>query len=188
MNFNGFKGKLQPLYKSRDPATRFDQAERIVAKARTFAAALAAEGDDVDTDLVEVVAYLVPLRNTILPQMPTRTTLEACLVEQGWTTLKARELFRSLERLPDNPKSLEEQIVADAETVTRLGLLGLVRQVAMSAAAGQSLAEALEIAFKQLGRRLYTAPAAAEAGALKDQLRDLILAARKQLEESKPQA
>ena len=188
MDFRRLKDKLAPLYKSRDPAARFDQAERIAAKALFFAAQIVADGDSVDTALVEALAYLITLRNSILPQMATRTSLEACLVEQGWTSPKARELFRSLERLPDYPKSREEQIVADAETVTRLGLVGLLRQVATGAAAGQSLTDSLEAAFKQLGRRIYTAQASAEAGPLKDELRELILSAKKRLEEGKPKA
>jgi hypothetical protein len=187
MDFTRFKEKVAALYRGRDPATRLDQAERLVAKAQAFAATMSRSGTDVDLDMVEALAWLILLRNTVLPQMATRTTLEACLVEQGWSTARARELFRSLERLPDHPQSIEEQLAADAETVSRLGLLGLLRQVAISAAGGAGLLDSLELAFKQLGRRIYTVPATAEATLLKDELRDLILMARRRLEEGEPQ-
>jgi hypothetical protein len=76
--------------------------------------------------------------------------------------------------MQDKPTTVEEKLVVDADTLTRLGLLGLVRQVAMAAAAGESIEATLDNARRSLAGRTFTPAAHTEAAGLRDQLRDLL--------------
>jgi hypothetical protein len=178
MDFTRLKQTLKKPYGELDPARRWDQAERIAATALAWADA---SEEDVDRDLVEALAYLLTVRREVVPKLALRNAVETCFVEQGWTPLRIRALIRALERMPEKPETLEEKLVADADTLTCLGLLGLVRQVAMAAATGESLEALLARARRSLSRRTFTAVGHAQAVALRDELRDLLRTLEKAL-------
>lgn len=173
---------VAPLYHNVDVVSRWDYGERLARDALRWIDAADGDARDADADMVAALAHLYPVRTQIYPQLRTRTALEAFFVGQGWTTLRTRELMRGLEHLPDQPRSLEEKLVADAETLSRLGIYGFARAVALGPSAQQGLAQCVEALRKQLHRRLYTRLAQVESGPLRAELRDAIVALEKTLE------
>src|SRR5436190_1453256 len=106
-------------YAGNDPAHRQEFADRLAYRALQLADA--ESPGRVDLGLLELLARLLPARDT-LHHTKARGAVEAALVELGWTDPQLRDLWRALERLPDKPTTLEERLVADADTLLRLGL------------------------------------------------------------------
>jgi hypothetical protein len=97
--------------------------------------------------------------------------------------------MRGLERLPDKPQTIEEKIVADAETLTRFGVLGLVRSAMAAGGApptGQTLTAIVDAIQKNLHRRVYTRAGSNQAMAARERLRDLATELRKMVEAEGP--
>ncbi|MEM6274056.1 MAG: hypothetical protein AAF735_02350 [Myxococcota bacterium] len=139
---------------------------------------------DVDADLLLAMAYLYSVREEVLTHHATRVGVEAWFVEQGWGNARIRGLMRSLERVPNDPKSIEEKLVSDADTVCCLGLLGFSRAMIGGGSLGLSMDEIIEQTRQTLYRRGYTAPGQAEIIPRKSKLRDLLEALRLDLEAS----
>ncbi len=180
MDFARFKETLTPLYKTRDVAHRLELAERRVQLAYELAREVTNKNVDPDTDIVCALGYLMGVKEQVLPNMNVRGALEACVAEYGWSTLRARELFRALERLPEHPKSIEEQLVADADTLLQFGLLGLARDLVAAGAVGKPIPDVVERSLKGLSCRLYTAPAHARGNARRDAHREWLLQLKKE--------
>lgn len=164
---------LAPAYQRQEPGQRADQAERLARLALELGQE-EAEGQALDHDQVAVLAALLPVGPSVLEDVALRGAVEASLIEQGWTPMRTRLLFRSLEQLPDKPKSLEERLVADADSLTRLGLLGFARALSSTGATGAELAASLQQMRKALSRRLHCRAGQKRAGALRDELRALM--------------
>ncbi|MEM6532842.1 MAG: hypothetical protein AAF654_09460 [Myxococcota bacterium] len=166
----GLRDLVAPFYSKRGGDCRFDHAERIEGIVTRWQK----EGqDELDEDLLIATAYLYAISEDILPFHTTRVGIEAWFVEQGWGNARIRGLMRSMERLPDQPKSMEEKLVADADTVCRLGLIGLTRAMLVGGQRGESIAEVLARVQQDLYRRAYTAPGQREIVPLKSRLKDL---------------
>ena len=130
MDFTRLKQTVAKHYAARDAAHRWDHAERIAARALAWLDA-ADDGSDFDRDQVIALSYLMTLGQPVWQQVELRSAVEACFVEQGWTPLRTRELMRALERLPDKPKTDEERLVADADSMMRLPAFGLTRAITL---------------------------------------------------------
>ncbi|MEK7705717.1 MAG: hypothetical protein AAB426_12215 [Myxococcota bacterium] len=171
MDLGRLQQLLAPFARTLDAAHRTDHAARVRERACGWIESESLH--DAELALVQTLALLLPFRAS-LQQTATRAAVEAVFVEAGWSAIKIRELFRALERLPDAPKSLEEKLVADADTIDRLGLIGLVRAMASAGASGQELGEALASLRKVLARRLYTPYGHRDATAAREALRGLL--------------
>jgi hypothetical protein len=173
---------LAALYGANDASERWDQGLRITRVALSFVQADAAETKDADVQMVAGLALVFPVRQKVVPTTRVRASVEAFFVSQGWTAVRSRELMRALERLPDKPQTIEEKIVADAETLTRLGVLGLVRSAMAAGAAQQTLTAIADTLQKNVHRRLFTRAGSNQAAAARDRLRDLAADLRKIVE------
>ncbi len=174
---------LSGLYSSNDAAERWDQALRITRIALKLAEADAGDTKDADLGMVAGLALVYPVKQKVVPTTRVRASVEAYFVSQGWTAVRSRELMRGLERLPDKPQTVDEKLVADAESLTRLGVLGMVR-ASMSAGAGQhDLSSIADAANKNVHRRMFTRAGQIQAVAARDRLRDLAGELRKLVEE-----
>ncbi|MEL6340943.1 MAG: hypothetical protein AAFP04_03635 [Myxococcota bacterium] len=141
-----------------------------------------ADRHDVDADLLLAMAYLYSIRQEVLAHHATRVGVEAWFVEQGWGNARIRGLMRSLERIPHDPKSIEEKLVSDADTVCCLGLLGFSRAMISGGSVGLTMEEIIAQTQQTLYRRGYTAPGQAEIIPRKSRLRDLLEDLRSELE------
>ncbi len=184
MNFRALEDKLAPLYRERDAANRWEQAERLTRRALAFADDASNDAAELDRDRLIALCYLLGVCEPILRDMAVRTTIEACFTEQGWTPLMFRQLIQSLERLPDRPRAIDEKLVADAHSALCLGALGFGRHLAAGAAAGLPFEQCLAAMQKDLGRRFYTKPGQVASKKLRDELRELATQLRKALEEA----
>ncbi|MEO1173463.1 MAG: hypothetical protein AAFX94_15625 [Myxococcota bacterium] len=170
MDRYGLRDLVAPFYSKRGGDSRLDHAERVEAIVTRWQKE---QQEDLDEEVLIATAYLYAISEDILPHHATRVGVEAWFVEQGWGNARIRGLMRSIERLPDSPKSMEEKLVADADTVCRLGLLGLSRAMIVGGQRGESLPEVLLRVQQDLYRRAYTAPGQREIVPLKSRLRDL---------------
>lgn len=173
MDFGPLRQVLGPLYLALDPAHREEHAQYLDKTAHQLLARECEPGS-ADSALVTALSYLLVARESVLRDVATRSSIEAFFVEAGWTAPRIRELFRALERLPDKPKSTEEKLVADAETLGRLGMRGFVRLLAMHAATGTSLPDVLGQLRQAPNRRVFTRSARKDAQPLRDELRELV--------------
>jgi len=172
MDFFRLRKVLTAWYGAQNPAIRADHAERLAAKVQAWAKTAGAA--DYDLDLLTTLAHLLPVRTQVLATAANRGTLEAFLVEQGWPPLRCRELFHSLERLPDKPKLPEELLVADADTLQQFGVLGFARQLAICTERGLSLADCAEAILRSLSRKIHTPVGQLEAQKPRQVLRELV--------------
>ncbi|MEM6730862.1 MAG: hypothetical protein AAF658_04865 [Myxococcota bacterium] len=171
MDLFGLKELLAPFYARQSGELRADHPERVAAIATRWQKETE---EPLDGDLILAMSYLYSITDQVSTQHRVRVGIEAWFVEQGWGNAKIRGLMRAAERLPDEPKSFEEKLVADADTLCRLGLLGLTRALLRGGAEGRALEEILSVAQKDLYRRAYTAPGHTEIVPLKARLRDLL--------------
>ncbi len=167
----GLKELAAPFYRKQLPSLREDHADRIAALVTKWQKEIE---EPLDGDLLLAMGTLYAVEKEIRSSHQTRVGVEAWFVEQGWGNARIRGLIRALERLPDTPKSMEEKLVADADTALRLGLLGLSRALLAAGAEQEELQVALNAAQKDLYRRAFTAPGQAEIIPLKARLRDLL--------------
>ena len=108
-------------------------AERLLAIARRWLGEPQTTGAaDLGQEAVEALCLLLPVRDRLLGEFALKSRIEATFAESGWTPLRCRELLRSLERLPDKPRTDGEKIVADADSILGLGTLGLPASLAES--------------------------------------------------------
>lgn len=174
---------LISLYNANDASERWDQALRVTRIALSFVQADSPETKDADVQVVAGLAMVYGVRQKVVPTTRVRASVEAYFVSQGWTAVRSRELMRALERLPDKPQTIEEKIVADAETITRLGVLGLARSAMAAGSAGQALSVIADAAQKNVHRRLFTRAGSNLAAVARDRLRDLAGELRKVVED-----
>lgn len=176
---------LAGLYGANDASERWDQALRVARLALSFVTADSPETKDADIQMVAGLALVYGVRQKVVPTTRLRASIEGFFVSQGWTAVRSRELMRALERLPDKPQTIEEKIVADAEGITRLGVLGLVR-AAMAAGtaqpAGQTLTAIADALQKSVHRRMFTRAGSNQAMAARERLRDLATELRQVIE------
>ena len=167
------RSALIVTYKAAPPPQRLDHAERLERLALRWLQE-DAHPDDFDAEAVSALCLMLPLRERLLAEFNLKSGAEAAFAESGWTAVRVREIMRSLERLPDKPKSSEEKWIADADTVLRLGLLGFARHASAAALAGENVGELGPRLRAALGRRLYTPQGHREAGPLREELRVLM--------------
>ena len=166
------RAALTALYKAAPPAARLDHAERLLAIARRWLGEPQTTGAaDLDQEAVEALCLLLPIRDRLLGEFALKSRIEATFAESGWTPLRCRELLRSLERLPDKPRTDGEKIVADADSILGLGTLGFVRHVSLASGEGLGLRDLPNRLRVALSRRLYTPQAHRDAPALREALR-----------------
>lgn len=173
---------LGPLFATNDAAERWDQALRITRLALSFIDPAAADTREADPSVVAGLALVYPVRVKVVPTLRVRASVEAYFVSQGWTALRSRELMRGLERLPDKPQTVDEKIVADAENLTRLGVLGACRAAMAAGAAEQTLEQLAEQLNKNIHRRMFTRAGQTHGVTARDEVRDFATKLRKALE------
>ena len=164
---------LISLYNANDASERWDQAVRVARAALSFVQADSAETKDADIQMVAGLALVYGVRQKVVPTTRVRASVEAFFVSQGWTAVRSRELMRALERLPDKPTTLEEKLVADAETLTRLGVLGLVRSAMAAGSGEQTLSSIADVVQKNAHRRMFTRAGSNAAMAARERLKEL---------------
>lgn len=167
----GLKELAAPFYRKQNPALREDHPQRVIDLVTQWQQEI---DEPLDGDLLLALATLYAVEEEIRATHRTRVGVEAWFVEQGWGNARIRGLMRALERLPDAPKSMEEKLVADADTALRLGLVGLSRALLAGGARQEELQVVLNAAQMDLYRRAYTAPGQATIVPLKARLRDLL--------------
>ncbi len=164
---------LASLYGSNDASERWEQALRIARLALSFVEADSAETKDADIQMVAGLALVFHVRHKVVPTTRVRASVEAFFVSQGWTAVRSRELMRALERLPDKAQTIEEKLVADAESITRMGVLGLVRSAMAAGAAQQTVSSIADAVQKNAHRRLFTRVGSNRAMAARERLKEL---------------
>ncbi len=174
---------LITLYNGNDASERWDQALRVTRIALSFVQADSPETKDADIQMIAGLALVYGVRQKVVPTTRVRASIEGYFVSQGWTAVRSRELMRGLERLPDKPQTIEEKIVSDAETMTRLGVIGFARSAMAAGASGQTLASIADVAQKNVHRRLFTRVGSNQAAAARDRLREIAAELRKAVEE-----
>lgn len=187
MNTHQFLKIIAPLYRDQPPHLGFEQAQRL----ERWASELISEpgpgeprpDNAADRAVVQTLALLVLLAPQLRSNRGPRASLEAFLVQEGWGPRRARELFRSLENLPDKPKTPEEALVADAYTLIHLGHLGFAMHLTHAAVAGEPMTAALDTMRKFLTRRLYTPVGGRRAQKGRAELKALMMELGRALEE-----
>lgn len=182
MDFKKLESILAPAFRSRGPAESWEQVERINRLALGFRTALGEEAVEVDSDLLNILSLLITLGAEVPRNLTLRGSIEAFLVQEGWTRLKVRQLMRALENLPHKPETIEEKLAADAFTMARAGMLGFARHIQRGATEGRSLGECMREMQKSLRERFYSRPAQVMANERRDELRQLIGKLQKALE------
>lgn len=172
LDFRRLVHLLENHYREVDASQRLDQSARVALTVQGWIEASPEAGHDLELGLV--LAYLVPVRERVLATPTSRTAVEAYCVEHGWTDSRTKQLFQSLATLPDQPKSPLEQLVADAETLSRLGILGFARALAAGGARGAELEDIMWGMNKVAGRRLYTPQGQRDAVPLKRRIQELV--------------
>lgn len=172
LDFRRLVNLLEAHYREVDASQRLDQSARVALTVQGWIDATPDAGHDLDLGLV--LAYLVPVRERVLATATSRAAVDAYCVEHGWTESRTRLVFQGLAALPDQPKTPLEQLVADAETLSRLGILGFARALAAGGASGAELEDIMWGMNKLAGRRLYTPQGQRDAVALKRRLQELV--------------
>jgi len=171
----GIQDILMPLYAANDPARQWDDAEQLARRSRRLAEAMAEEhGQQADAEVLQVLALVALIAAKIHRDMATRGRIESYLVQAGWPNLKIRELLRSAAQLLSAPTTLEEKLVADALTLSQLGIKGLARALVSAGAKGHGIVPCLADARKTLTRRLFTPAGQRAAAPGRAALRDLL--------------
>ncbi|MEL6543121.1 MAG: hypothetical protein AAFQ82_00745 [Myxococcota bacterium] len=171
MEIYELKELAAPFYRQKDPGTREDYPDRVIELVNEWQESIE---EPLDVDLLIAMSTLYAVSEEIRSTHQSRVGVEAWFVEQGWGNARIRGLMRSLERLPDQPKSMEEKLVADADTALRLDLFGLARALLTGGAKDEKLPDVLDRVQKDLYRRAYTAPGQQRIVPKKARLRDLL--------------
>jgi hypothetical protein len=165
---------LAPFYRNKGPAERFDHAERIVDWALALCRELGDDAHEVNREELTTLCYLILLADKVTRDLAMRGAVEAHLVAAGWSGLMIRQLWRSVENLPNKPKTLTEKLAADAWTLGELGMLGFARKLQICAARGETLAQAVSALQQDQNRRLHTRAGQRLGNERKNELRALV--------------
>ena len=132
---------VRPYYATRDVAHTFSHIERIIRRLDKLAEGITVP---VRRDRLYFLASFHGLGVRWHDDAEFREQATALLQRLGWSDSEIQELIQSLDRHLDEPETIEEEIVHDANKLETLGAFGIAKAFTMGGLLGQTYEETVD--------------------------------------------
>lgn len=130
------------VYGDKDPAHNFKHIKRISIRLKMF---IEATDEQMNLQLLYFIAAFHGLIKKIAEDNSFKEEIITFLKGLGWSDSEIENGFISLERHIDNPITIEEKIVHDANYVELVGAFGIAKAFTTGGAKGQNYEETIKI-------------------------------------------
>ena len=149
---------VRPHYADKDPAHDFRHIERIVSRLEVLGAGMSPTPAP---HLLHFLAAFHGLGLRLRNDEDFRREVREFLAGLGWEEAEIASAFVSLGRHLEDPRTVEEKIVRDANYVELLGAFGVAKAFTAGGARGQTLEETARIyATRYLDKITFRTPVA----------------------------
>jgi len=141
----------QPYYADKDSAHNFSHIEKILNRLSTLSQGIA---HSPRPDRLYFLACFHGLEKRLSTDHGFRKQVTSFLHGLAWTETEVEEIFLSLSRHITDPKTVEEEIIHDANYIELLGAFGIAKAFTTGGARGQTIEQSAEIFEQQFLKRI----------------------------------
>jgi uncharacterized protein len=147
---------VRPHYTEKDPAHNFDHILRILKRIESWKKEVSPKPDKYK---LAFIACFHGLRSKLRNDERFRENVVNYLTGWDWDDERIKDEFTSLYRHTENPQTIEEKLVNDANNYERLGAFGIAKAFITGGARGQTIEETADIfEYNNLDKTVFDTP------------------------------